>query len=103
MKTTLYFILFLVCIEFQAQEKHQFYTYWGWNRAVFTNSDITFNSPDYNFTLENVTAHDRPTDFAVNPYLNPGKMTVLQYNFRIGYHINSKTNEIASTKICMYL
>ena len=90
MKTKLCFLLFLICIQFQAQEKHQFYTYWGWNRAIFTNSDITFTSPDYNFTLENVSAHDRPTDFAINPYLNPGKMTVPQYNFRIGYYINSK-------------
>ncbi|MGZ5262889.1 MAG: hypothetical protein ACXWCF_03755, partial [Kaistella sp.] len=52
-------------------KKGQLFIFWGWNRAGFTNSDIHFEGNGYNFTLENVVAHDRPSelDWA---YVDPG-------------------------------
>jgi hypothetical protein len=41
---------------------------------------------DYNFTIENMVAHDKPKGWHVD-YIN-GKMTIPQTNFRIGYFIN---------------
>ena len=37
-------------------------------------------------------AIDRQTKFSVNPYLNPVKMTIPQYNFRLGYYLNDHWN-----------
>ncbi len=68
------------------------YIYWGWNREVYTRSDIHFQGADYDFTLQDVRAIDRQTKFSVNPYLNPVKMTIPQYNFRLGYYLNDHWN-----------
>jgi hypothetical protein len=62
--------------------------YWGWNRSWYTDSDINFSGKNYDFTLMNVQAKDRQTDFAIDPYFNPVKFTIPQYNFRIGYQLN---------------
>lgn len=64
--------------------------YWGWNRAMFTHSDIHFNGSDHDFTLSKVVAFDRPTKFAADPYFNPALITIPQTNFRIGYFISDK-------------
>ncbi len=42
-------------------KKGTFYVYWGWNRSLYTNSDISFQGPNYDFTLEKVAAADRPS------------------------------------------
>lgn len=68
-------------------QKGDFYFYWGWNESGYTKSDIRFEGENYNFTLANVIAKDRPTPFDVNIYFNPGLITIPQYNFRIGYFI----------------
>jgi hypothetical protein len=70
--------------------KGRVYVYWGWNRAYYTNSDIHFTGDNYDFTLENVVAKDRPTTFALDPYFHPAWITIPQTNFRIGYFLNDK-------------
>jgi len=60
------------------------FAYWGWNRAAYTNSDISFKGDQYQFKLKNVAAKDRQTPFSAS-YFNPSKITIPQYNFRIGY------------------
>ena len=65
--------------------KGKFYVYWGWNRGTYSNSDITFKGENYNFTLSNVTANDRPTKFGLNPYFRLDRITIPQTNYRIGY------------------
>lgn len=67
--------------------KGKMFIYWGWNRADFSNSDIHFTGNNYNFTLQNVTAKDRITNFSLN-YLHPTKITLPQTNLRIGYFFN---------------
>lgn len=71
------------------REKGKIYMYWGWNRGWFTNSQIHFHGNDYDFTLDDVIAKDRQSKFSFNDYFNPGRITIPQYNFRIGYMVNS--------------
>jgi hypothetical protein len=72
----------------EQSKKGTFYIYWGWNRSLYTNSDISFKGPNYDFTLEKVAASDRPSPLSAEVYLNPGNFTIPQYNFRIGYFMN---------------
>ncbi|WKD86808.1 hypothetical protein KCTC32516_02188 [Polaribacter huanghezhanensis] len=95
-KTTKIFtllIVFLVSGKMIAQEpvqqkvsnKGKFYVYWGWNRGTYSNSDIRFKGENYDFTLSDVTANDRPTKFGINPYFRLDRITIPQTNYRIGY------------------
>lgn len=65
--------------------KGKFFVYWGWNWASYSNSNIHFTGNNYDFTLQKVKAQDRPTKFSFNDYFNPGRVTIPQTNFRIGY------------------
>ncbi|AUC83804.1 hypothetical protein CW731_00200 [Polaribacter sp. ALD11] len=67
--------------------KGKFFVYWGWNRANYSNSDIHFTGDNYDFTLQNVKAKDRQTPFSFNDYFNPGRITIPQNNYRIGYFL----------------
>ncbi|MCE7040867.1 hypothetical protein [Dyadobacter sp. CY312] len=69
--------------------KGKIFVSWGWNRAAYTKSDISFKGEEYNFKLKSVIAKDRQTPFTMR-YFNPTKMTIPQYNFRIGYFFNPK-------------
>jgi hypothetical protein len=60
--------------------------YWGYNRSFYTKSDINFNGPNYNFTLNGAKAVDRPTK-DIGTYLSINKLTIPQFNFRLGYMI----------------
>jgi len=73
------------------RKQGQFYGYWGWNNATYSDSDIHFEGDDYDFTLHNVSADDRQTPFTIaqifHSYLNPGRLTIPQYNWRLGYFV----------------
>jgi hypothetical protein len=77
--------------KYTAHNKGKFYFYWGGNRAHYSKSDITFKGENYNFTLQNVSAHDRPKGMHVD-YINPVRMTIPQTNFRLGYFLTDKYN-----------
>ncbi len=71
-------------------KKGKVFLFWGWNRAVYSDSNIHFKGNGYNFTLKNVSAHDRPTELSFNDYLKPDRLTIPQTNARIGYFIQDK-------------
>jgi hypothetical protein len=73
-------------------KKGSFYFYWGWNREHYSTSDIQFSGVDYDFELESVVANDRQSAFSVDKYLRPSKMTIPQYNFRLGYFFSEHWN-----------
>ena len=73
--------------KYTAHNKGKFFISWGGNRETYSKSDITFKGNDYNFTLENVIAHDKPKGYTID-YINPARMTIPQTNFRMGYFIN---------------
>ncbi len=92
----LIFFLFLSFLSFSqdslsVEKKHQkgkIYFYWGWNRSIYSHSDIQFTGPGHDFTLYDVQANDRQTPFSMDPYFNPALITIPQTNMRIGYFIS---------------
>ncbi|MBT8317013.1 hypothetical protein [Lutibacter sp.] len=64
--------------------KGKMFAYWGWNRGHFSTSDITFKGENYNFTLSDVKADDKPKPFGIY-YFKLDEVTIPQTNFRIGY------------------
>jgi hypothetical protein len=69
-------------------KKGQLYVMWGWNRAAYTKSNISFKGSDYDFKLYKVKAHDRPTgNVSYHNYLQLDRLTIPQTNFRIGYFV----------------
>lgn len=99
MKTKfLFFILFGFSLNSLAQEeikvekytahnKGKFFVSWGGNRESYTKSDVTFTGKDYNFTIDNMAARDKPKGWHVD-YINPMRMTIPQTNFRLGYFVS---------------
>lgn len=75
--------------RYTAHNKGKFTVSWGGNRGYFTDSDITFKGDNYNFTVEDATAHDKPKGWHVD-YVNPARMTIPQTNFKLGYYISDK-------------
>ena len=77
--------------KYTSKNKGKFYIYWGGNRESYSKSDIRFKGADYDFTIHNVSAHDKPKGWHID-YVNPARMTIPQTNFRIGYFINDHYN-----------
>ena len=77
--------------KYTAHNKGKFFFYWGGNRGYYSTSDIRFTGADYDFTLENASAHDRPKGYHID-YINPSKITIPQTNFRMGYFFNDHYN-----------
>lgn len=75
--------------RYTAHNKGKFTISWGGNREKYTDSDIHFMGDDYNFVVENATAHDKPKGWHVD-YITPGRMTIPQTNFKLGYFITDK-------------
>ena len=73
---------------------NKWYIYWGSHRSFYVNSDIIFTKDGSNFLLKDVKAHDLPNPWSdlFSHYLNPFKMTVPPFNFRIGYYINNNVS-----------
>lgn len=67
-------------------KKGTMFIFWGWNRAGFSDSDIRFRGNGYDFTLDNVVAHDRPSELSM-AYIDPTKLSTPQFNFRFSYFI----------------
>ena len=65
------------------------YVTWGYNRAWFSDTDTTFKTPDGTFTIHGAKGKDRPTT-EFKTYINPAKLTIPQYNLRIGYRFNKR-------------
>lgn len=65
--------------------KGKMYAVWGWNRGYYSDSDITFKGDDYNFTLHDVAAKDKVSPLSFRDYLNPGRITIPQTNYGVGY------------------
>lgn len=81
------------------KKKGDIYLMWGYTRAVYSKSTIQFKNHsnryypetgryhDYEFTVYEATAHDRP-DFDRIP--DVANITIPQFVFRIGYYFNNK-------------
>jgi hypothetical protein len=77
--------------KYTAHNKGKFFFYWGGNRDSYTKSDIRFKGADYDFTLQNLSAEDKPKGWHID-YINPTRMTIPQTNFKLGYFISDHYN-----------
>jgi hypothetical protein len=75
--------------RYTAHNKGKFTISWGGNREKFSKSDITYKGDNYFFMVEDAVAHDKPKGWHVD-YITPGRMTVPQTNFKLGYFITDK-------------
>lgn len=74
---------------YTSNNKGKFFMYWGANRGYYSSSDIHFKGNDFDFTVHNVSAHDKPKGWHMD-YINPTRMTIPQTNFRLGYYFTDK-------------
>jgi len=75
--------------------KGTFYFSWGYNKDYFSKSDLHFKnngSDNYDFTLYNVKAVDRPGLDNLLAYTLRGDLTTPQYVYRLGYYFNNKND-----------
>lgn len=97
MKQTLLLILALISAsgfaqEVQIQEKYtahnkgKFFVSWGGNRESYSESNIRYTGKDYDFTIYDVVAHDKPKGWHID-YINPARMTIPETNLRFGYFV----------------
>jgi hypothetical protein len=78
--------LTLYCLQSIAQnEKGRVFGICGWNRALYSQSDIEFHGNGYSFVLEDVRASDRQSRVDAEHYVRPSNVSIPQTNFRIGY------------------
>jgi hypothetical protein len=85
------------------KRKNHFDFFWGYNVSGYSKSDISFVGQDYNFTLYDVEAYDRPTPFQVDPYLNPSAFTIPQWNMRATYHFADRWSVSIGTDHMKYV
>ena len=87
----LFFSIFAFGQEQKSNEskKNSFFIFWGYNRSYYSKTNLHFNGPNYDFTLYNLKAKDRPSQRFLT-YINPSTITVPQYNFRFGYFLTNR-------------
>ncbi len=71
--------------------KGQFFASWGWNRASYSKSDIRFKGDDYDFTISDTKADDKPNPFGIK-FFSPGDITLPQTNLTLGYFFKDNYN-----------
>ena len=91
----IFFVIINSVCSTQAQElspvqnkKGDFFMYWGWNRGAYSTSDIRFSGQVYDFTIQDAIAHDRQTPFNTYDYFHPLRITIPQFNARVGYFVS---------------
>ncbi|TGV02574.1 hypothetical protein [Flavivirga rizhaonensis] len=75
--------------KYTASNKGKFFISWGGNRESFSKSDIRFKGDDYDFTIKDVSAQDKPKGWHID-YINPTRITIPQTNVKVGYFISDK-------------
>ncbi|MFY1048452.1 hypothetical protein [Chryseobacterium sp. GP-SGM7] len=83
-------------------KKGAMFVFWGWNRSGFSNSDIRFKGNGYDFTLNNVVAHDRPSELSM-AYIDPTRLSIPQFNFRLAYFFKDNLALVVGTDHMKYV
>lgn len=68
----------------------KFFFHWGYNRSWYSKSDIQVKGGGYDFTVYDVKATDDPEPFESDAYYRMSKITIPQFNFRVGYCYNER-------------
>jgi hypothetical protein len=75
--------------KYTSKNKGKIFVSWGGNRDSYSKSDIRFKGKDYDFTIKDASAVDKPKGWHLD-YMNPTRMTIPQTNFKLGYFISEK-------------
>ena len=70
-------------------KKGKYFFSWGYNTSVYSNSDIHLKGDNYDYTLDDVEASDRPTEFGVEYFTD---LTIPQWNLKIGYYLDNTSS-----------
>lgn len=73
--------------KFTAHNKGKIFVAFGGNRDDYSKSDIHFKGNNFDFTISNAEAHDKPKGWHID-YINPTRFTIPQTNMKFGYFIN---------------
>jgi hypothetical protein len=73
--------------KYTASNKGKFFVSWGGNRESFSKSDVHFKGDNYDFTIKDATAKDKPKGWHID-YINPTRITIPQTNVKVGYFIS---------------
>ncbi len=79
----------VVSNPYTSGNKGKIFLYWGANRGYYSSSDIHFKGNDFDFTVHDAKAVDKPKGWHID-YINPTRMTIPQTNFRLGYYFTDK-------------
>lgn len=75
--------------KYTAHNKGKFFVSWGGNRDTYSTSTIRYTGTNYDFTVHNATAQDKPKGWHID-YINPSKITIPQTNFKMGYFLSDQ-------------
>jgi hypothetical protein len=82
----------LLLPDYKKINKGKMFVLVGWNWARYTDTKIHFSGPAHDFTLYKVKAHDRPSPFSAELYLNPKNISIPQTNLKVGYYFHHNWN-----------
>lgn len=66
--------------------KGTFFLRYGWNRSIYSKSNISFWGPGYDFTVKDAVGNDNPTEFKFDVYFSLKYWSVPQFSTKIGYY-----------------
>jgi hypothetical protein len=72
-----------------SNEKGTIFISWGYNRSAYTKSDLKLQGQGYNFNMQYSKARDHQSPLNSGDY-SLTKLSVPQYNFKIGYYYKQK-------------
>lgn len=75
-------------VKYTSSNKGKFFVSWGGNRESFSKSDIRFKGENYDFTIKDASAKDKPKGWHID-YINPTRITIPQTNVKVGYFISN--------------
>jgi hypothetical protein len=73
--------------KYTAHNKGKFFFAFGGNRERYNKSDIHFKGNNFDFTVKDAVAEDKPKGWHVD-YINPTRFTIPQTNMKFGYFIS---------------
>jgi len=73
--------------KYTAHNKGKVFASFGGNREKFTKSDIHFQGSNFDFTVQDAHADDKPKGWNID-YINPTRFTIPQTNMKFGYFIS---------------
>ena len=89
MKKLLLLVLFVSAFWMSYGQKGSTYFYWGYNRSVYSTSNIYLKGPGFAFSVYDAKAHDRQTKFG-SVYFRPTTITIPQYVGRVGHFLTNR-------------